>query len=96
MEYSLTVYLIYMALINGATFLAFFADKQAARGGRRRTRETRLLGMLLLGGVVGGWFGIYRVRHKSQHLSFHLIFGLASVLHITLIVWALAGFPELL
>jgi uncharacterized membrane protein YsdA (DUF1294 family) len=95
MELSLTIYLAYMVLINGATFLAFFGDKRAAQAGRRRTRETRLLGMLLLGGIVGGWFGIYKVRHKSQHLSFHLIFGLASVLHMMLIVWALAGFPEL-
>jgi uncharacterized membrane protein YsdA (DUF1294 family) len=95
MEFNPTIYLIYMALINGATFVAFFGDKRAAQAKRRRTRERTLLGMLLLGGVVGGWFGIYKVRHKSRHLSFHLIFGLASLLHIMLIVWVLAGFPEL-
>jgi uncharacterized membrane protein YsdA (DUF1294 family) len=92
---TLTIYLIYMALINGATFLAFVGDKHAARAGRRRTSERRLIGMLLLGGVVGGWFGIHKVRHKSRHLSFHLMLGLASLLHVALIVWALAGFPEL-
>jgi uncharacterized membrane protein YsdA (DUF1294 family) len=91
-------YFLYLAAINVITFVAFFWDKQAAKGNRWRTSNRILLLLLMLGGVVGGWLGIYKVRHKSdahKNFIFHLTFALAAVMHFTLMLWVLAEYPVL-
>lgn len=75
--------LIVLALaLNAFTFLLFGWDKGSAKRERRRVPEARLLGCMLLGGVVGGWVGMSVFRHKTRKTSFRL-----KALAIT-ILWA--------
>ncbi len=60
----------YLILINAAAFLLMLADKQKARKGKWRIRESTLLGAALLGGSLGAWAGMYAFRHKTRHPKF--------------------------
>jgi uncharacterized membrane protein YsdA (DUF1294 family) len=84
-----TLYLVIITIINLITLIMFVSDKQAARAGRLRISEKRLLTLLLLGGVIGGMIGIIVVRHKSQHLIFRVVLVLGFVLHTALLAWLL-------
>lgn len=83
----ITIYLMFLALINLITLGAFVVDKLAAKAQTRRIPERVLQGLMLGGGVIGGLIGIAVVRHKSQHLSFQIVLVVALVLHVTLAFW---------
>ncbi len=74
-------------LIAGtATTLLFYAvDKVQAKRFGRRVPEVVLQGMVLIGGVVGGWIGMLVLRHKTRHRSFWVVQWVASA------VWAVVG-----
>ena len=76
----LHVVLIYLAVINVATFFMYGIDKWRSTSGRLlptgrkkakkskwRIRETALLGLAVLGGSIGAWLGMKVWHHKTQH-----------------------------
>lgn len=71
-----------------ATALLFASDKMLSKGAGRRVPEVVLLGLVLLGGVLGGWFGMLVVRHKTRHTQFWVVQWVASAIHLAL-VWFL-------
>jgi uncharacterized membrane protein YsdA (DUF1294 family) len=82
------LYLVYLLIVNLLALAAFVLDKRAAQqGSALRTSERQLLGLMLVGGVIGGWMGMVLFRHKTQHTSFWVVLWVATVLHIGL-VWA--------
>lgn len=60
---------VIMSLI---TLIAYKVDKQKAKAGKWRTKEKTLLILPWLLGGIGGFLGIYAVRHKTQHWYFVL------------------------
>lgn len=71
------VYLL-MSLVSMATYAH---DKRAAKRGRRRTPEGRLLTIDLLGGWPGGLIAQGLFRHKRRKLSYMLRFWGVVALH---------------
>lgn len=69
--YLLTAWLFVWSLI---LFFTMALDKHRAIKGARRVPEKRLFLLALLGGGIGGFFGMYAFRHKTKHLSFILLF----------------------
>jgi uncharacterized membrane protein YsdA (DUF1294 family) len=69
------------------TFLFFLGDKVFAKTGGSRVPEVTLFGMILLGGVIGGWAGMLIFRHKSTHRSFWAVLIFASIIWIIVGVW---------
>ena len=69
------------------TFLAYAADKAAARAGRWRTAE----GTLLLLGLAGGWPGALiaqqNLRHKSKKGSFRAALWLTVIVNCAAFAW---------
>lgn len=67
-------------------FVAYAADKYAARAGGWRTRESTLL----LLGLVGGWPGALLaqqfMRHKSVKASFRAAFWLTVAVNVSAFV----------
>jgi uncharacterized membrane protein YsdA (DUF1294 family) len=87
----------YLAWLAGATLVGFGlfgADKLLARFNRRRLPERALLLMILLGGFVGGWLGLFVFRHKLRSWLFWLVLSVASGLHGTALwfIWQHTGF----
>lgn len=74
--------LLYLAAINGVTWLAFAADKTAARQGQRRIAESTLLSFALFGGTPAAYFARRSLRHKTRKQPFsaqlHMIAALQA------------------
>ncbi|MBQ5579088.1 MAG: DUF1294 domain-containing protein, partial [Prevotella sp.] len=62
--------LIYLAVINVATFFTYGLDKWKAKKALWRIRESSLLMLAVLGGSIGAWLGMKVWHHKTQHKKF--------------------------
>jgi uncharacterized membrane protein YsdA (DUF1294 family) len=79
-------------LVGGsvATLLLYGVDKRQARRGGWRVPERILYGLALAGGVAGAWAGMFLFRHKTRHVTFYVVNGVATVLYAALAWWLLA------
>ncbi|MCS7028958.1 MAG: DUF1294 domain-containing protein [Bacteroidia bacterium] len=75
-----TLFLVYVIIINLVTYFAFASDKYRAQNYRSRIPEKRLHTLTLLGGTLGAWLAIFRLRHKNRKFSFLIITFLITVL----------------
>lgn len=73
---------IYLAVINFATFFVYGIDKLKARKGWWRISEATLLILAAVGGSVGAILGMQVFHHKTQHLKFK--YGLPAILFLQL------------
>ena len=71
-----------LACLNLATYIAYARDKTAARQGRRRTPESTLLALGLLGGWPAALLAQQRLRHKTAKSSFQRKFWLTVVVNL--------------
>lgn len=78
---------LWLAIINIIAFAVMGVDKRRAAQGKWRIPERTLFFLVLIGGSVGGIFGMYVFRHKTKHTKF--VFGFPAILIIQL---AMAAF----
>lgn len=83
----MTVLLFLLFAANALAFFAMWWDKRLARLDRRRIPENTLLLFALCGGGVGGWLGMKRFRHKTQHWRFSLGLPVIALLQIGLLAY---------
>ena len=74
----------YLLLINLLLFILMGRDKAAAQAGARRTPETTLLALAVLGGSLGGLLGMLFFRHKTRKIAFRIGFPLLLIVHFLL------------
>ena len=79
--YVLGAYLIGMNLL---LFVLMGRDKAAAQTGTRRTPETTLLALAVLGGSLGGALGMIFFRHKTRKPAFRIGFPLILIVQLLL------------
>ena len=82
MKHAAIAYFTVVALMSLVTFAAYGFDKRRAQRDGRRVPEKTLHLMALLGGWPGAWAGRKTFRHKTQKLSFRIVFWMCVVLHI--------------
>ena len=84
---NITLFILYLFVINVLTFLLYGIDKWKAKRARWRSPESVLLGMAAVGGSIGAWLGMRVWHHKTQHKKFR--FGVPAILlaQIVLLVW---------
>ena len=80
--------LLYLTIINAASFLLMLADKLKAKRGAWRIPEKTLLGVAAAGGSIGALAGMYTFRHKTKHIRFTLGIPLILAVQIGLAIWA--------
>ena len=78
------IVIIYFVIINVVTFFMYGIDKWKAKKSKMRIRETALLGLAVLGGSIGAWFGMKVWHHKTQHKKFR--FGVPAIIIIQLLL----------
>ena len=76
--------LIYLAVINVATFFTYGLDKWKAKKALWRIRESSLLMLAVLGGSIGAWLGMKVWHHKTQHKKFR--YGIPVIIIIQLVI----------
>ena len=82
---GVVVYLIVVAVMSLVCFIAYGIDKRRAVRGGRRVPERTLHAMALCGGWPGAILGQRQFRHKTQKVSFRIVFWLVVVLHLTIV-----------
>lgn len=87
------VYLLYMVGVNLLTAYWYYRDKRAAQQKKWRIPERTLFLANFLGGVVGAWLVFLGLHHKTRHFSFWMVQGVATLLHVGLLVGLLTAFP---
>jgi uncharacterized membrane protein YsdA (DUF1294 family) len=81
---------MYLLIINIITGCVFAWDKRLARKhATQRIPERNLLLYSILGGSIGGLFGMYIFNHKTRHLKFKLGLPLILLLQIGLLLFLL-------
>jgi uncharacterized membrane protein YsdA (DUF1294 family) len=78
-------YLIVVAVMSLACFVAYGLDKHRAVNGGRRVPERTLHLLAFLGGWPGAYLGQRHFRHKTQKVSFRIVFWILVVLHVGLV-----------
>ena len=76
-----------LAVLNVLLFLLMGRDKAAAQKGTRRTPETTLLALAVIGGSVGGLLGMVFFRHKSRKPVFRIGLPLILICQLLLVGW---------
>jgi uncharacterized membrane protein YsdA (DUF1294 family) len=84
--------------LNILTFCVFWLDKAAARGGKWRIAENKLLSLALVGGSLGAFAAQRLLRHKTRKEPFRTRLTAILVLHAAVasvgllaLPWVLAG-----
>lgn len=74
--------MIYFIIINLLSFITFGIDKRKAILNEQRISENTLLILCLLGGIVGGIFGMIIFHHKTKKIKFLLFMPIIMLLWI--------------
>ena len=69
------------------TFIMYAIDKVAAKNESRRTPESSLHFLSLIGGWPGALVAQYTLRHKSKKQSFRSVFFATVVINLSILVW---------
>ena len=80
------IIIIYLLVINIATFFTYGIDKWKAKKSKWRIRETSLLTLAVLGGSIGAWLGMKVWHHKTMHNKFK--YGVPAILILQLVLLA--------
>lgn len=78
----------YLLTVNAAAFLLMLIDKEKAKKRKYRIPEDTLMGIAMLGGSLGAWFGMQVFRHKTKHRKFTL--GIPLIIGVQVLI-ALIG-----
>jgi uncharacterized membrane protein YsdA (DUF1294 family) len=73
-----------VVLASLLSLVMYRVDKQRAGQGHQRIPERTLHLIDVVGGWPGGWYARRTYRHKTQKLSFRIVFGLTVVVHAAL------------
>jgi uncharacterized membrane protein YsdA (DUF1294 family) len=85
MKIAAALYLAVVAVMSLVTFITYGLDKRQAANGGRRVSERTLHLLAFLGGWPGAWIGQQQFRHKTQKVSFRIVFWMVVVLHIGIV-----------
>ena len=83
--------LIYLLVINVATFFTYGIDKWKAKKSKWRIREAALIGLAVLGGSFGAWLGMKTWHHKTMHKKFKYGIPLILVAQLALLLLCFYG-----
>lgn len=82
--YAVYAYLIVMNIVG---LIIMKVDKEKAKKGKWRIKESTLFLVSVLGGSVGTWAGMYLFRHKTKHWYFVIGMPLILAAQIAIVWW---------
>ena len=76
--------ILYLLIINAASFLLMLADKLKAKKNLWRVPEILLFLVAIIGGSLGSLCGMYLFRHKTKHFQF--VLGIPLILAVQVMI----------
>lgn len=89
MENYLILFLIYLLVINFYAVVITVSDKKLAKSGARRVPEKKLFITAALGGSLGMYITMRKIRHKTLHKRFMIGIPLIMAAQCVLIIFVL-------
>ena len=89
MENYLILFLIYLLVINFYAVVITVSDKKLAKSGARRVPEKQLFITAALGGSLGMYITMRKIRHKTLHKRFMIGIPLIMAAQCVLIIFVL-------
>lgn len=89
MENYLILFLIYLLVINFYAVVITVSDKKLAKSGARRVSEKKLFITAALGGSLGMYITMRKIRHKTLHKRFMIGIPLIMAAQCVLIIFVL-------
>jgi uncharacterized membrane protein YsdA (DUF1294 family) len=80
-------------LLSGVAVAMYRADKSAATAGRRRTRESSLHTVDVLGGWPGGLVARHLFRHKTLKQPFRTVYWCTVIVNCAALAWFVTAAP---
>ena len=87
--------LLFISVMNAASYWIYAQDKEAAQNGQRRVPENTLHLLSFLGGWPAAWLAQQKLRHKTQKQPFRKIYFCTILFNILLILWLISPFNSL-
>lgn len=69
-NWSIILFICYLVIINGISFITIYIDKRKAEMHKWRISEVRLFMLAVLFGSIGILSGMKAFRHKTKHMKF--------------------------
>ena len=88
MKQLAVAYLAVVLALSLVAFVFYGFDKRRARNDGRRVPEKTLHLLALFGGWPGALMGQRVFRHKTQKLSYRIVFWLCVMLHLAVVAGA--------
>ena len=88
MKQIAVTYLVVVLVLSLVAFVFYGFDKRRARKDGRRVPEKTLHLIALFGGWPGALIGQRVFRHKTQKLSYRIVFWLCVMLHLAVVAGA--------
>lgn len=82
--------IVFFIFINLIAILLMKKDKEYAKAGARRVRESTLLIVALVGGGFGEYYAMYKYKHKTLHNKFLFGVPIAIMINIAMITYSLS------
>ena len=89
MENYLILFLIYLLVINFYAVVITVSDKKLAKAGARRVPEKKLFITAALGGSLGMYITMRKIRHKTLHKRFMIGIPLIMAAQCVVIIFVL-------
>lgn len=89
MENYLILFLIYLLVINFYAVVITVSDKKLAKSGARRVPEKKIFITAALGGSLGMYITMRKIRHKTLHKRFMIGIPLIMAAQCVLIIFVL-------
>lgn len=86
----ISLFEIYLIVINIVTFLVYGIDKHKAKRGKWRIPENMLLTLAVVGGSIGALLGMLAFRHKTKHKKFAIGVPLILAAQVALLIAIMA------
>lgn len=90
MELILTSIIAYLFIINLLAIFIVYHDKNAARNHQWRVNESLLFSISIMGGAIGMYLSMKRIRHKTKHKRFMIGLPVIILIHSIVIAYILS------
>ena len=82
--------IVFFIFINLIAILLMKKDKEYAKSGAKRVRESTLLIVALVGGGFGEYYAMYKYKHKTLHNKFLFGVPIAIMINIAMVTYSVS------